>query len=328
MKMAYIAGIGIGLPKKVLTNADLEKMVDTSDEWITTRTGIKERRILEEGRSATDICAEAGKIALDDAGMHAEELDMVIVATFTPDMHMPATACLVQHELGATNAAGFDLNAACSGYLYALSVADGMIRSGQADTVLVIGCDIVSRFTNWEDRGTCVLFGDGAGATILKASEDNANRGVLASFLKSDGALSDILSIPAGGSKEPITKEGIDAKRHLVQMRGNEVFKIAVRSMDMAVRKVLEKAGITIDDVDLVITHQANLRIITALAKRLKVPDEKVFITIHKYGNTSAGTIPMAMYDAKKEGKIKEGTLAVFAAFGGGLTWGASLVRF
>ncbi len=305
-----IAGTGIYLPKEVLTNFDLEKMVETSDEWITTRTGIKERRIAKE-ESVVEMAKEASLQALERAGVDAGDIDVVIVATLTPDKRFPSTACLLQAQLGIDKAYAFDLSAACSGFLYALEVADGLLRSGKAEKVLVVGVEKLSEIVDWSDRSTCVLFGDGAGAVVLERSEEESD--ILASKMYSDGSLWDILYADKCG---------------YIRMKGRELFKVAVRNMEEACREVLKNAGVSPEEISLVIPHQANVRIINSLADKLEIPRDKVFVNIDRYGNTSAASIPIALHEAIEEGKLKRGDLVLMTAMGGGLTWGALLLRY
>jgi len=303
-----IQGIGYYLPKEVLTNLDLEKIVDTSDEWITTRTGIKERRIAKE-ESLTDMALKASLIALEDAKLRPEDIDLIIMATITPELKFPASACLLQSKLLANNSYAFDISAACSGFLYGLEVADSYIRSGKAKNILLVGAEKLSEIVDWQDRSTCVLFGDGAGAVVVSEGEGE----ILASKMVSDGRFWEILYAPNCG---------------YINMKGKELFKIAVRSMEEACLYVLEKAGINPEDIDLLIPHQANIRIILALAERLGLPENKIYSNISKYGNTSAASIPIAMAEAYKEGRLKRGDIVLLTAMGGGLTWGATLLRF
>ncbi len=321
-----IAGMGSAVPEKVLTNFDLEKMVDTSDKWIRERTGIQQRHILEEGKTNSDLAQLASRRALSDAGISAEELDCIIVATITPDSFFPSTACQVQAKIGAVNAAAMDISAACSGFLYAMTLADKLVASGQYNKILIVGSEVLTRFTDWEDRATCVLFGDGAGAAVIMPSD--GEKGILSSYIKSDGRLGDLLNIPGGGSTYPPSHQTIDRRLHYIKMAGPEVFKHAVRTMVDAAVHSLKQWGHKVEDIDLLITHQANLRIIDAVAKRVKIPKDKVFINLHQYGNTSAASIPLAMDQAKKEGRLKEGDLCLLVAFGGGFTWASSVVQF
>jgi 3-oxoacyl-[acyl-carrier-protein] synthase III len=323
---SVILGTGSELPPKVVTNQDLEKMVDTSDEWITVRTGIKERRVLEEGKGNSDMACEAAKRALADAGMAAADLDAIIMGTVTADYLMPSAACVLEDKLGARGVFSFDVGAACAGFLNALSVADSFIRIGKIRNALVVGSDTLSRVLNWQDRGTCILFGDGAGAVVLGASE-NGN-GILSTKLRTDGSYAKTLYVPAGGSLRPASPETVRRHEHTITMNGKEVFKIAVRSMEEISRQALKEAGVGIDQVSLVIPHQANKRIIVALAERLGVPMEKVVVNVEKYGNTSAASIPVALDEAKHQGRIKPGDILLFNAFGAGFAWGAAVVKF
>ncbi len=305
-----IAGTGIYLPEGVLTNHDLERLVETSDEWIRTRTGIRERRIAKE-ENVVDMALRASRMALESAGVSAEELQVVIVGTLTPEKRFPSTACLLQAELGVRNGYAFDVSAACSGFLYAMELADGLIKSGKADKVLVVGTEKLSEIVDWSDRSTCVLFGDGAGAVVVTRSGDESD--VLASSMHSEGGLWDLLYAEKCG---------------FIKMKGRELFKVAVRNMESACRSVLDRAGVSAEQVDLVIPHQANVRIINSLAEKLGIPQEKVFVNIDRYGNTSAASIPIALHEALKEGRVRRGDLILFTAMGGGLTWGATLIRF
>ena len=323
-----ISGTGKAVPSKVLTNADIEKLVDTSDQWIVERTGIRERRILEEGRTTSDLAAEAGRNALEAAGITASQLDAIIVATISPDSPLPACAVSVQHKLGAT-CPSFDMAAACAGFLYGMTVADGLIRTGAFKNVLLIGVEILSRWVDWTDRNTCVLFGDGAGAAILSAGTDgDENRGILSTHLFADGAQAGMLNIPAGGISHPATLETVAARQHFVKMNGKGVFVHAVRNISRASMTALEHNHFTPDDVDWVIAHQANLRILEAVAEKCKLPLAKFYLNIHKYGNTSSASVPIALDEAVREGKIKEGQLLLFSALGAGFSWGSALVRW
>jgi len=320
-------GTGHAVPKKLLTNADLEKMVDTSDEWIKTRTGMEVRHIAEEGEKTSDFAAEATRRALEDAGLEAKDLDVIIVASVTGDMQFPSTACFVQDKLGAKQAAAFDIAAACSGFIYGLSLANGMIATGQAETVAVVGAELLSRITDYTDRSTCVLFGDGAGAVIVRKTDD-PERGILDTYLRSDGSLYELLYMPGGGTSVPFSHESVDKKLFYLRMEGREVFKYAVTAMGEAAELILKRNDLTGDDVDLLLPHQANLRIIDATARRVKIPPERVYVNIQKYGNTSAASIPIALDEARKEGRLEAGQLALMVAFGAGFTWGSALVRF
>ena len=322
-----ILGSGSELPTKVMTNTDFEKLIDTSDEWITTRTGIKERRILEEGKGTADMAYHASVQALQAAGMEANDLDAIIVGTCTPDYPMPSSACVLEDMLGARKVFSFDVNAACSGFLNALAVTDSFVRTGKIRNALVVGSDVLSRVLNWHDRTTCVLFGDGAGAIVVGASSDS-NRGILSTRLRTDGSYAKTLYVPAGGSLKPASIETIESKQHTITMNGKEVFKIAVRAMEEISREVLEEANVSIDEVSLVIPHQANRRIINALAERLKVPLEKVVVNVDKYGNTSAASVPVALDEAWRQGRIAAGDTVLLNSFGAGFAWGAALIRF
>ena len=325
-RRSVILGTGSELPSKVVTNHDLEKMVETSDEWITVRTGIKERRVLEEGKGNADMAFRAGRRALKDAQMQATDLDAIIMGTVTPDYPFPSSACVLEDMLGARNVFSFDVGAACSGFLNALSVADSFIRTGQINNALVVGSDALSRLLNWQDRGTCILFGDGAGAVVLGAAQNGS--GILSTRLRTDGSYVKTLYVPAGGSLKPATRETVQRNEHTITMNGKEVFKVAVRSMEEISRQALDEAGVTIDQVALVIPHQANKRIIVALAERLGVPMEKVVVNLEKYGNTSAASIPVALDEAKRAGRIHHGDIVLLNAFGAGFAWGAAVVKF
>lgn len=323
---ARIVGTGSYAPRKVLTNLDLEKMVDTSDEWITERTGIKERRIVNKEQTTSDLAVEAARKALKAASLDPKDIDLILAATTTPDMVMPNLGCCIQEKLGAKKAAAFDIYAACSGFLYGLSIADAFIRAGVYCNILLVGAEVLSRFVDWEDRSTCVLFGDGAGAVMLQRHA--GKRGVLSTHLHSDGTLGNFLYLPAGGALHPPSIDTLNKRMHFVKMKGNETFKVAVRALEDVVQEALEHNKVKPEEIDLLVPHQANLRIIQAMAKRLNMPMEKVVVTIHKYGNTSAASIPMALDEAVREGRVKENDLLLFEAFGGGLTWASALVRW
>lgn len=323
---AGIVGVGAGIPEKVITNHDLEQRIDTTDEWIVTRTGIRERRVAPPHVATSDLAAQAARQALQHAGRSAQEVDLIVVATATPDMPWPSTACLVQAKIEATRAAAFDLNAVCSGFVYALWMAAQAVETGAYRCVLVIGADILSRQVNWEDRATCVLFGDGAGAVLLAPVEEPY--GVLSGVLGADGTGVPLLHVPAGGTREPLNPEGIAQKRHTIHMRGREVFKFAVTIMGEVSVQALGKAGIPPEQVSLFIPHQANIRIIQAAAERLNLPMERVFVNVDRYGNTSAASIPIALYEAWAQGRLKKGDVAVVVGFGAGLTWGACVLRW
>lgn len=325
MPNAIIAGTGSHLPEKVLTNHDLEKMVQTSDQWIVERTGIRERRIAGNDTSTSDLAAPAAKKAMAAAGVTPEEVDLILVGTSSPDMLFPSSACFVQAKLGCVNAAAFDILAACSSWVYAMSVANAYIRGGQYKTVLVIGAEVISHIVNWEDRSTCVLFGDGAGAVVLKASD--TENSILSAKIFSDGTKSELLYAPGGGSSNRFTPELIAEKKYTVAMVGNSTFKIAVKSMADAATKAMKENNVTPADIKLVIPHQANLRIISAVAKQLGMPEEHFFSNLQKYGNTAAASIPLALDEALEQGLVGKGDLVLMVTFGGGFTWGSLLVR-
>ena len=327
MPSARIVGTGAYVPERLLTNADLEKLVDTSDEWIVTRTGISERHIAADDQATSDLAYPAAKAALEAASLDPIDLDMILVATATPDMFFPSTACILQDRLGARRAGGLDISAACSGFVYGMAVADGLIRAGTARTVLLIGAETLTKVLNWQDRNTCVLFGDGAGAVVLRG--DEGERGVLSTHLYADGSKGPLLILPGGGSRHPVSQAVVDADLAKIQMNsGNEVFKLAVRAMEDAALTALKQNGLEIGDVDFIVTHQANLRIISALGQRLGLPDHKVVVNLQKVGNTSAASIPLALDEAVRDGRIRPGHLVLLCAFGGGLTWASSLVRW
>jgi 3-oxoacyl-[acyl-carrier-protein] synthase III len=322
---SIIRGLGAYLPEKVLTNFELEKMVDTTDEWIRTRTGIETRRIAAKGQTASDLGVEASKEALAQAGMTAADIDLIVVATITPDMFFPSTACNIQTKLGAKCGA-FDMAAACSGFPYAIAIADAFIRSGMYKNILVVGAEVLSGFIDWTDRSTCVLFGDGAGAAVLSRSTNG--HGIIENYIGADGSQGPILQIPGGGSACPPSEQSLKDKMHVLKMQGTEVFKVAVRTMDHAVREVLAPHGLTPKDIDCLIPHQANIRILQAVAERLELPPEKVYINVEKYGNMSSASTAIALYEAAKFKKIKQGDNVVLVAFGGGLTWAATLIKW
>jgi len=313
------------VPEKVLTNKDLERIVDTSDEWIYSRTGMRERHIAATDQASSDLGSEAAKKAIADAGISPEEIDLIIVATLSPDMFFPSTACFVQEKIGAKNAYCYDLGAACSGFLYAMDTARNQIASGSIETALVIGSEKMSTFLDWEDRGTCILFGDGAGAAVLRAGGEG--RGVMNSAMGSDGSLAHLLSTPGGGSRNPISHEMIDQKQHYLQMEGREVFKHAVVRMTEVVQEALDTNHITLDEVKCIIPHQANIRIIDAISKRLGVAD-KMYCNVEKYANTSSAALAIALDEAVKDGTIKKGDLVLLTVFGGGFTWGANILEW
>ena len=323
---AAITGWGLAVPERVLTNADLERMVSTSDEWITTRTGIRERRVAGAGESTSTLATEAGRRALAQAGMAPGAIDLIILATCTPDRPFPATACTVQANLGIPGVAAFDLAAACSGFVYGLNVATSMIRSGAAHNILFIAADIFTHYINWNDRNTCVLFGDGAGAVVLQPSDEPY--GQLTCVLGASGKDEDLMAVDAGGTRLPATPELLEQGRQYVYMNGREIFKLAVRGMGDSSLQALAAAGLTTEDIALVVPHQANARIIEATARRLDVPMERVFVNLDRYGNTSAATIPIALVEAAQRGRIKDGDNILLTAFGGGLTWASAVIRW
>lgn len=322
-----IAGTGSYLPERILTNDELSKTVDTNDEWITSRTGIKERRIAAEGEFTSHLATKAAEKALEQSGYKAEDIDLIIVATITPDTLTPATACYVQTNLGAKKAVAFDISAACSGFLYAMKLAKRMISSGAFENALIIGAEKLSSFVNWDDRATCILFGDGAGAAVLHRSQEGEGQ-ILSTDIGTDGAQTHLLNIPGGGTACPITIDNANDKLATLAMSGREVFKHAVTRMKNSANLVIERSGIQPEDISLVVPHQANLRIIDAIADRLAVPNERVFVNLHKYGNTSAAAIAIALDEAHREGKIKRGDKIVMVAFGAGLTWAAAAIEW
>jgi 3-oxoacyl-[acyl-carrier-protein] synthase III len=326
LRSVGISGLGSCLPDKILSNADLEKIVDTNDEWIETRTGIRERRIVDEDTALSDICVVAAQRALEDAGVHAEDIDLILVATITPDFVFPSTACILQDKLGAKKAAALDIEAGCSGFLYGLAVGSQFIATGMYNKVLVIGGETLSKILDMTDRGTCILFGDGAGAAVLSPVEDG--NGFLSFVLGAQGQGGENLCMPAGGSRNPASEETVKDRQHFIKMSGNEVFKFAVRIMGEAAVQSLEKAGLSTKDVDVLIPHQANIRIIDAAMKRLDLDRDKVIVNLDKYGNMSAASIPVALDEAVKEGRIKNGDTIVMVGFGAGLTWGACAMKW
>lgn len=321
-----IIGTGFYVTDKVLTNADLEKIVDTTDEWITTRTGIKERHLAYDDQASSDFAIEAGKRALENAGLEIDDIDLIIVATATPDTLFPSTACWVQKGLNGKNIPAFDLSGACSGFLYGMIVSEGMILNGTCRRILLIAVETLSRITDWEDRNTCVLFGDAASAAVLEESQDES--GMLSYYWGSDGNLGELLLLPAGGSRLPASKDTVEKRLHYLSMKGNEVFKHAVKRMGEAAQEALKNADLKSEQVDWLIPHQANIRIIQATGNRLRLPREKVFVNIHKYGNVSAATIPICLHEMKMEGKLSEGNILVMVAFGSGFTWAGIAYRW
>jgi 3-oxoacyl-[acyl-carrier-protein] synthase-3 len=321
-----IVGTGSYVPTRVLTNADLEKMVDTTDEWIMTRTGIRERRIAAEDEYTSDLATKAARSALEQAGISAMEIDLIIVATVSPDMSFPSTSCLVQRNLGAKKAACFDISAACSGFVYGLEIAQQFITNHTFNTVMVIGADKLTNLVDWTDRNTCVLFGDGAGAAILRNRA--GSHGVITTYMGSDGSFADILSMPGGGSRFPLTKDNIHLRLNTIKMSGKEVYKQAVTAMLSAANTALEQAGLKIDDLACIIPHQANMRIIEALAGRMQIPIDRFYINLDRYGNTSAAAVAIALDEANRAGRMKHGDYVLLVVFGGGLTWASSVIQW
>jgi len=326
IKHSAIAGVGSYVPENVLTNFALEKMLDTSDEWICSRSGIRERRLSAADEATSDLALKASVRALANAGVSPEEVDLIIVATNTPDMLFPATACLVQDGLGAKNAGAFDLLAGCTGFIYAMAVADQFIAAGTARTVLVAGSETLTKVLNWQDRSTCVLFGDGAGAVVMKQAPED--RGILAVKLGSDGSGGKLLQLPAGGSRMPASAQTVAEGMHFLQMNGREVFKFAVRAMEDGAGEVLRRAGLTLADVDFLVPHQANIRIIEHAAKKMNLPMERVAVNVDRYGNTSTASVPIALEEALAAGKIKDGDHVIMVGFGAGLTWAGLLIKW
>lgn len=326
IRFAHITGWGMSVPEKVLTNHELSRMVETSDEWIVSRTGIRERRIANENETTASLATKASINALEMANLSPASLDLIIVATSTPEHLFPATACLVQDQIGALKAGAYDLSAACSGFIYALNSAAQSIRTGQVNNALVIGAETLSRLVNWKDRNTCILFGDGAGAFVVQASDEPG--GILSAVMRSDGSGRDSLSLPAGGSRFPTSYETVVDGLHFIQMNGREVFRFATRVMASATEDALEAAHLTIDDVNLVIPHQANRRIIESAARNLHIQMDRVMVNVDKYGNTSTASIPIATCEAYNEGRLHPGDKVVFVGFGAGLTWGAAVAQW
>jgi 3-oxoacyl-[acyl-carrier-protein] synthase-3 len=321
-----IISTGSYLPERILTNFDLEKMVDTSNEWIIERTGIKERRIASKDQAASDLAYEASRLAIERASLKAKDIDLLIAATVTGDMPFPSTACILQHKLGAKNAAAFDINAACSGFLYGLYIADSFIRPGIHKRVLVVGTEVLSKITDWEDRTTCILFGDGAGAVVVEPTKEE--RGIISMNINSDGSMWDLLHLPGGGSRYPVSKDSMNKRLHYIKMKGNETFKFAVRTLENLVVKILKENKLDPSKISLLIPHQANLRIIQATADRIGIPLNKVLINLDKYGNTSAASVPIALDEAVMTGRVRDGDYILLEAFGGGLTWASALIKW
>ena len=323
---ASITGIGSYLPNKVLTNYDLEKMVDTSNDWIIQRTGIKERRIVENGVTTSDLATQASLRAMEDAGVSPKDLDMIITSTITPDHIFPSTSCYIQQKIGATRACAFDILAACAGFIYAMSIGQNFINSGAMKTVLVVGAECLSKITDYTDRATCVLFGDGAGAVIIQRNP--VKHEILSSSLAADGSEADVLIMPGGGARNPASLESIQQRLHYIQFKGKEVFKLAINNITNLILETTRENGLTLEDIDLIIPHQSNLRIIEATMEKLGLPMEKAFVNIDKYGNTSSASVPIAIDEARKDGRLRKGNIVMLVAFGGGLTWGSSLIRW
>ena len=321
-----ITATGFYAPEKILTNADLEKMVDTSDEWILTRTGIKERHIASEGQATSDLCLEAARRTLRNGNYEVKDIDLIIVATSTPDTLFPSTACWVQQGLEADHVAAFDISAGCTGFIYGMILAESLILAGTCKRVLLMGGELLTKITNWNDRSTCVLFGDAAGAAVLEESKDDS--GMLSHYWKADGSLASLLYLPAGGSRMPASLQTVTGDLHYLQMKGNEVFKHAVKRMGEAAVEALKRAGLKKEDIDWLIPHQANTRIIDATGERLKVPAEKVYVNIQRYGNVSVASIPISLHELYEDGKLKKGSIVVMDAFGAGFTWAAIVYRW
>ncbi|MCK8816931.1 ketoacyl-ACP synthase III [Natroniella sulfidigena] len=326
LRRAKIAGIGSFVPENVLTNTDLEGIVDTDAEWIITRTGIEERRVVEEEVVTSDLAYQAATAALEDANLDVEDLDLILLATSTPDyLGFPSTACILQDKLGAEGIPAFDLAAACTGFIYGISVATQYIETGAYDNILIVGAETFSKILDWEDRGTCILFGDGAGAVVLQPTE---SAGILANSLGADGSKAEVLKIPGGGSKWPFSQGVLDERAHYLKMDGNPVFKFAVRILGKAAKEALQQVGLDREDIDYLIPHQANIRIIDAARKRLKLNEEQIYVNLDRYGNTSAASVPLALDEAVREGKITAGDIIVLVGFGAGLTWGATVIEW
>jgi 3-oxoacyl-[acyl-carrier-protein] synthase-3 len=329
--VAAIAGLGTAVPERVLTNADLESLLDTSDEWIVERTGIRERHIAGPGESLAALSLTAARRAMDEAGVTPEDVDLIVLSTATPDRLLPSTACDLQALLGATRAAAFDISAACSGFLYGLATAEGFLSSGQAHTALVLGAEKLSAITDWQDRSTAVLFGDGVGAAVLRPAArvgDRTGRGILSIFLRSDGRLAELLWRPGGGADRPLSEQVLQERSYYIKMAGREVFKSAVLAMSESCDEAMRRAGVSADEIDLLVPHQANIRIIEATAKHAGMPMSKVMVNVDRYGNTSSASIPLALHQARQEGRLGEGSLVLLVAFGAGFTWASSVVRW
>jgi 3-oxoacyl-[acyl-carrier-protein] synthase-3 len=323
---AAIGGMGFAVPEKIMTNEDFEKIIDTSDEWITKRTGIKERRVCGEGQTTATLAIEASRKALDDAGLTATDLDLIICGTVSPEMPFPSTACFIQQGLAAEGVPSFDLSAACSGFVYSLTVGAQFIQAGTYKRVLVIGADALSYFTDYTDRGSCILFGDGAGAVVLEATEE-PDKGVLYTTMHADGSGWDFIHVPGGGCRHPATAESVDQRLHTIKMRGRDVYKFAVEKMQWLLGDCMEGAGLTVDDVDMVVPHQVNVRIIKSATEKFDFPMDKIYLNIERYGNTSGASVPVALAEARDQGKIGPGSTLLLIAFGAGLTWSGAVVK-
>lgn len=323
---ASITGIGAAVPDKVMTNADFEKFLDTSDEWISQRTGIRERRIASDSDTTGTLATQAAQKALADANMSAKDLDLIVCATVSPEMPFPATACFVQNSIGATGVPAFDVSAACSGFIYGLTIAGQFIETGMYKRIMVIGADVLSKFADFDDRGSCILFGDGAGAVILEPTAD-PDKGMIYNVMHTDGSGWDYIHVPAGGTRTPTSRQTLDNREHYVKMRGHDVYKFAVEKMQWLLGDCMEKCNLTVDDVDMVIPHQVNIRILKSATKKFNFPMDKVFVNIDHYGNTSGASIPLALEEARSAGKISEGSTIMMIAFGAGLTWAGTVVK-
>ena len=324
----YVKSTGCFVPERVLSNSDLERIVDTKDEWIRKRTGIRERRIVAEGESTSDLACRAGKIALDRAELAPEDLDAIILGTVSPDTYCPAGAVYVQNKLGATKACAFDVSAACSGFVYSTTVGSSFVRSGLYENVLVIGAEALSRFVDFTDRNTCILFGDGAGAAVISRAPEGSESRILDHYLRADGDGADLIIMKGGGSKSPATHDTVEERLHYLTMQGREVFKFATRSMFELIETALERNDLSLSDIDLIIPHQVNYRIIEAVLRKIDIPEDRLFLNLDRYGNTSAASVPIALHEAVEAGKVERGKLVLLVAFGAGLTWGYNLIRW
>ena len=324
----YVKSTGCFVPERVLSNSDLERIVDTNDEWIRKRTGIRERRIVAEGESTSDLACRAGKIALDRAELAPEDLDAIILGTVSPDTYCPAGAVYVQNKLGATKACAFDVSAACSGFVYSTTVGSSFVRSGLYENVLVIGAEALSRFVDFTDRNTCILFGDGAGAAVISRAPEGSESRILDHYLRADGDGADLIIMKGGGSRSPATHDTVEERLHYLTMQGREVFKFATRSMFELIETALERNDLSLSDIDIIIPHQVNYRIIEAVLRKIDIPEDRLFLNLDRYGNTSAASVPIALHEAVEAGKVERGKLVLLVAFGAGLTWGYNLIRW